>query len=910
MNLIEKTIEENIHKLNAVFVFPTQTSADMWADRATQITDVSAVAMERFLAWDDFKGQSVKSRQTDRMSIPSAMRQIFAVQVLEENAKEPFFKSIIPAQYAKSASNFADWISGILPGLLIWKQYYDNLKKAPDEEDADLLKLFDLYKQFLDNYKLFDPAWEKPPFQKDGNHYFIFFPEILSDYIEYKSLLENSAEDITLIHLPEERASESLPKVQFYNNSRSELKAIALQLRQLHDEKEISWDEIAVSIPDLDSYGVYLDRELELYEIPHVIRASKTLAATGSGTFFLQLQNCVTKDFTFDSLKTLLFNMELPWKNLELSKELIAFGQSNNCICNFVYNNKKNDIWLKSFADNYNVNPELKPYYQTIRSLAENIVNADSFDKIRSAYFAFRTKFFDMDNCPLQTDRLISRCISELSGLIDLEEDFPECKIANPYKFFVNKLNSTQYLEQTDKRGVQILPYKMAATAPFACHVILDASQNSSSVIYKELSFLREDKRRLLLKTEDPNVSDFFIRLYSMNSYKQPALFTCAAKTFSGYSQPTSYLEEENFIKESPSYFAEDLYQAEKKALLEGVKPLSKVTEIEKEGFDFWKKSQSYNQNEAASEDIKALINQKVKELRFKEDYLKVSATHLNNFCKCERFYILNSVLILKELDNEASLMDQFARGTLKHKVLELYLNQLKEEMQPLCLKEGDLPDGHDAIIRACIKEAINEKGYGRKQYSYLSRELLNTTEEAFFVEIKKTILAFAGHFEGCSVYGTEVHLKYEYEEKKLLLDGYIDCLLQNPEDGDFILVDFKSTANAIPAIKTEEELSKNPKVKYPDFQMPMYLYLLKHQEKKYPVDKCLFFNIKDAKPVEINLELFQPVMDRFEAALDDYSASLLNQAYVKEPHKDFSECNACNYRALCRKIFTVGRSL
>ena len=77
MNPIEKIIKENILDLNTVFVFPTQTAADLWADKATLVTDVSAVAMERFLAWDDFKSQSVKSHQTDRTSIPSTMRQIF-----------------------------------------------------------------------------------------------------------------------------------------------------------------------------------------------------------------------------------------------------------------------------------------------------------------------------------------------------------------------------------------------------------------------------------------------------------------------------------------------------------------------------------------------------------------------------------------------------------------------------------------------------------------------------------------------------------------------------------------------------------------------------------------------------------------------------------------------------------------
>jgi len=449
----------------------------------------------------------------------------------------------------------------------------------------------------------------------------------------------------------------------------------------------------------------------------------------------------------------------------------------------------------------------------------------------------------------------------------------------------------------------------MSATAPFACHVILDSSQSSLSVVYKQLSFLREDKRKVLLKSEDPNISEAFIRLYAMNSFKHPALFTCAAKTFTGYAQPSSYLEEENYKEKNPDFFEKDIYLAERNAILEDFKPLSKVTAIEKNGFDFWQKSQPQNKaEEKASDDIQKLIVQRVEELRKKDGYIKVSATHLRTFFECERRYLFNNIIGLKELDNEASLMDQFARGSLKHRILELFLNTLKEKDQTLRIENEELPEEHIQSIKRCIAIAINEKSYGNNKNSYLARELLNTTAEAFFAEMVKTITALAFVFEGFSVYGTELHFNYIIEEKKLLLDGFIDCLLQNPEDGGFVLIDFKSSKNAIPAVKTEEDMIKNPDVKYPDFQMPMYLYLLQNQKKMFPVDRCLFFNIKDAKAVPIDLEGFNPIMNRFLLALDEYAECIEKQLFFENPKKDFSECNSCAYRALCRKVFTVGK--
>ena len=76
-NIIEETLKANIKNVNNRFVFPTQMAADLWADRATLTCGVTAVAMERFMAWDDFKGNSIKSKQKNRKSIPSVMRTVF-----------------------------------------------------------------------------------------------------------------------------------------------------------------------------------------------------------------------------------------------------------------------------------------------------------------------------------------------------------------------------------------------------------------------------------------------------------------------------------------------------------------------------------------------------------------------------------------------------------------------------------------------------------------------------------------------------------------------------------------------------------------------------------------------------------------------------------------------------------------
>ena len=926
-NLIEQTIKSQIHNPNSIFVFPTQTAADLWADRATNpaVTDVSAVAMERFIAWDSFKGTSIKTKQKDKKSVPSSMRKIFASNIIAENAKAPFFKTIIPPKYAASAQGFLNWLSSLLPSLSVWKSHFESTQQnaaQKDDEDDDLLLLYKRYKAFLDEHNLFDPAWEKPPFISDGNHYYVFFPEIYSDYTEYKPLLENSPDDITLIHLnqnddPQTSAdnNESAPTVDFFNNSRTEIKAVALHLRKLHTQENIPWNDICLSIPDFDSYGPYIDRELTLYQIPHVMKNARPLSSSGGGSLFSQIASCVSSDFSYESLKTLLLNKELPWKEPALNDELLKFGQENNCICSFKHEGNKVDVWEKSFADR-GASVNIINYYKSIKRILTDLVNAPSFEKTREHYFNFRETFFNMDECPEHTDKLISRCIAELGGLIDLEQEYPECKAPSPFNFFVSSLEDVNYLAQTEISGVQLLPYKAAACAPFAAHIILDSSQSSLAVIYKQLSFLREDKRkRFLGGKDDPNVTDLFIRLYNMNSTQAQCYFTAANKTFSGYAQASSYLTEKDLTKtDASTLFAKDPYKEEHTWLLSDLSQKSQepaaITQLQKDSFISWKnssrsvKASATTTSPSITEETMEKLKQELQTKRYKEGKIRISTTHLKSFFGCQRLWFLQYIINLKEISNEAELMNPFALGNLYHKILELFCKKLIENKQPLHLENDELSQNHRDLLLACIDEAINDKN----ENSFLARQLLQTTKEALTSVMIDTVTKFSQLFDGCTIYASERWYEYELPEKNILCQGQVDCILQEPGDGAYILVDFKSTDGSIPKNLYYEEPEPGQKEELPDFQMPMYIYLLQNQGNPIEIEKCCFFNVSKATQTDVDLEKLKSSSQKLLDCIDLYVEQISTGDFLNNPQTEFVKCNGCAYRALCRKVFVVGR--
>ncbi|GHV73415.1 hypothetical protein AGMMS49940_07170 [Spirochaetia bacterium] len=262
--------------------------------------------MEQFIAWDTFKRESIRAQRSERKSVPTVLRKMFVSRLVRENAenckagKPPLFSTLIPAEYAYAGASFVSWFTGILPQLGSWFKKTTGLaveniagetslhdavedediqgltaEGSPlDPNDRDLYTLTVRYKRFLDEHGLFEPAWETPPFTDTGKRCFIFFPESLTDFSEYRELLEKAAH-VTIVRLAESGATDTPPQTYFYTNSRSEIAEAALYIRALHEHKGAAFEDIVVSIPDAENYEPYVIREFGIRNIPFVSRQGR-----------------------------------------------------------------------------------------------------------------------------------------------------------------------------------------------------------------------------------------------------------------------------------------------------------------------------------------------------------------------------------------------------------------------------------------------------------------------------------------------------------------------------------------------------------------------------------------------------------------------------------------------------------
>ena len=947
-NKIQEILFEKISEQNVYFVFPTQISCDRWADYAVINSKTKAVSMERFIPWDDFKGSAIRSTRKDKTSVPSVMRRFFASDLLSQNARKPFLKEIVSPAYASSSGGFVNWVSGIIPALSMWKKFFDNSGKTPDAEDEDFLEIYRRYQAFLDKYNLFDPAWETPPFNNDGKKYILFYPEILSDWFEYEAILRSSP-DITIVNL---EASKKSSPVFTFPDSRSEIKAAVRYLRYVHEKEKLPWDEIALSVPDMESYGPYVTRELELFEIPYVSKYARPLSSFAAGSLFADIRELYSGNFSYESLKKLLLNLELPWKEREAIDQLLEFGRNNNCIINITDEGKTLDVWEKSFAEK-RFEERARTLYSMLKKSVTNLVLSKNFSELRSHYFSFREDFFDMKQCSEKTDKILGRILTELSSLIELEKTFSECQVSSPFSFFISCLDEKSYLSQSEKRGVQVLPYKLSGTAPFSLQMVLDASQTSMSVIYRALSFLREDKRKEILNVEDVNAGDAFIALYQNNSLSKNAWFSVSAKTFTGYSQPVSILEEVNFdsVSSPAAGLSEDFYKAEKLWYQEEGDFPERITRHSKDAYENWRKNSCLEGKGRASESFEAgsgageespsggeasqceaaelknsalsLINEKARRVTENGGKVRVSYSQLKLFLTCPQKYYLHSIMKLKALENEAEFIDKWERGTLNHLVFECFLKALKERGLPLFARKNgkspELTDEYESIFQASVQKAVEEEN---KELSFMAQTVLSVMTGSLLDEMRNTVADFSCRFSGYTVYSVEEPLSVETES--FIAEGRIDAVLVSPESCEAVIVDFKTST--VPGNLYYDEEAFALTQEYPDFQMPMYFYLLKNQARPVTATRACYYAINGQKLTLVcgegdgaeikpgkytqSLEDYRKTEEKFTECLE-FFASAIKEKKFSVGNKDISwqNCNSCDYRAVCRKVFNVGKA-
>jgi hypothetical protein len=980
-NPVETILLENADDPAALFIFPTDIAASHWADRLLVLRKGGTVALDRFTAWDIFKRESIRARQQDKKSIPSVLRKIFVSCLLEENrdlckaGRKPLFSSLIPPQYALSGASFVSWFTDILPQLGSWLEKTREISAAdstgPDAEDADLHTLTARYKQFLDDHGLFEPAWEKPPFEDAGKRCFIFFPECLADYGEYEALLENS-EHITPVRLRDTGAAEKPFETRFYTNSRSEIIEAALYIRGLHEKEGVPFESIVVSLPDTENYEPYVIREFENRNIPLVRRAGKPLASYPAGRLFDAAANCVSHGFSFDSLINLLLNSHLPWKDPQSISQLADFGIKNNCISSWKeMDGTAIDVWEDAFGALAGSREERAHlFYRDMKAAVKKLCGASSFADILKRYFVFRDTLLDMKRCLPETDLVLSRCVSELLSLIEIEKLFPDIKAPDPYACFTEHLQEKTYLAQQSSSGVTILPYRTAAPVPFECHIVIGSSQDTLSAVFSPFMFLLSPKRDRL-GIGDTDVSEIFIDLHRLNSLR-PAVFFCAEETFSGYAIPHSRLkvsgkprlrwgsgaeagQDTGTLEADPFWAEQEWYRSLQTEEGSDAAFPRRLHGIQAAGFRAWRNRRQepalktrddpadapmehpmeFFAMTAGDSLLRDIIRKRFRSNPDFPDQLSVSASSMKPYYQCALQWLFQRALSLEDVRMETTLMAENVLGSLYHAVIDRFLKKAEQEAGGvlLPLDKGVLPGSYRSLLAESAAEIFDGLPLlpgERIPMSALTLRLLRAEQGGIREQLEVFFTAFLKYFAGCRIAGSELGYAYAEPGSPFFMTGKVDCMLEDLRDNrdeQWIIVDFKlgNTPNRKGCIAGGESGLE-------DFQLPMYLTLAEKNGGK-SVYTALFFSILKTEPLVVFgsitnavtgktkpygkdniIERDGPGDDRYCAIMAEFLqkaeqyAAEVNAGRFSTLSGGEKKCYPCKYHGVCRTVYAVDR--
>lgn len=925
-NPIEEYIFKEGLKDSSVFVFPSDIAATLWREKALSITKAGTLPSSKFIAWDRFKEEAVKASVAGKTPVSAILRKLYALDFTKRNSEAvlsqtgPFLTKLIPPEYATDGSLFNKSLARMLPQLALWELKLERkqarIPSQLDAEEMDMALLKNDYATFLAENNLFEPSWQKPPLVETGFEYYLFFPEAIEDFSEYAQLLGSAP----FVHLIEAPRTKEPVQACLFENTREEFRDLCLSIEGLL-RQGINPESIAISLPDIETAAPYLLRELNLRSIPFEFRSGETIGSLSAGRLFSLIQTCVSANFAFAPLKALLLNRLIPWKNRNLAEDLVEFGIRNHCVTSWKENSVHINIWEEAFkTPNKSEESDwmLRDWYRKLKKHLESLVSSNSFTDIRTRWFVFRNEFLNMEELADEDDAVIARCIEELKTLVNLEGRFTDLIPQNPFSFFISVLEDTPYVRQKEKGGVSIFPYRVAAGTPFEYHYIPDASQNAATVLYRQLPFLRQDKR-LDLFLLDTDASDSFFNIYQGSG---SARFSFSTRTFDGYHILHGYFSRENALaaktQNTPSLL--DPYEDERRHFA-GEKAPDRLHPFQKSGLTTWDRrsykkgfsylKESFNLGEPLLSKLE-LLKDHIQRVKYTNKNLRVSQSDLGTFSVCNARWFLSCILEIEVLDSDAELMNERNLGLLYHNVLKNLYERIHNT-------DGVFFANHMETYRTWAQEFAAGAASEHAEFKGpLAAPIIDSLVQKITAGVCGILEKDCEMLDGFIPDFLEDDIAFSLNG--LYYNGKIDRISRLPSDNTLVLIDYKSGKTPRPVDYNAEN-----EAMISDFQIPMYIFLTEQSPespyKGQPIEYAWFGSIKegDYRPIinggdishgrkrgMVSREEFEPAMKAFHKMTEAFSKAVKDGDFTRPKDLSWSVCNACEFKRICRTTYSV----
>ncbi len=904
MKHVEDIIRREQNNRGSFFVFPSELVSTFWRQKslklgrthpraADEVCDQGkkAVLMDKFLSWDKFKEKTFALNMSFT-PINKHIRTLFASSLLEENKKTgDLFKGIIRPEYSEGSNSFLSWIISVLTEV---KSFRENslLRDIPlaDGVRDDLDLLYDRYMKFLNDREMFEPSWVQAQITDIGEEYFLFFSDVIDDYKDFARDLEDSA----VVHIINEDIK-PITALEHYHSSAIELKSLLISIGSLLDTG-VKVRDISITLPDMDGWRVDLEAEASLRSIPLDFRQGKSLSEYPGGKLFQIILSCEKSGFSLPSMKQMLLNLSIPWKDKAIARDLFHFGVDHHCFRNYRLHDRKIDVWDNALAGS--IEKDLSEFYKGLKSGIEKISSGKNFGEIKIAVQMFISIFLDTDYWKAETLREFQFCLDTLNDLEDASLKAGDLEYGSACDIWLSAIEDRIYVKRSEITGISVFPYRVAAGASYLWHFIPGFSQDATSVVKSKYMFLKDNQRKLLSGLES-DFTENFINLYNISG--ENIIFSFSMDSFSGPSLPPSRFVLEKAVREvkSNSGGVEDEYRTERRYWSGDNSLPVRIFPVMKKGADFsfinafGSKSVDYTKDLIGNSVLKELITAG---LINENGNLSVSPSSLDQFSTCPYLFLFQKGFGISENEYKEVFIDHPVFGQIIHECFDEFFKYVDDSGPEFSLS---LLEEYKIEIHSIIDSVFN-------RYTALGKDFIAPVWKYCREFTRNKLVSFieveADQFPGFRLVSAEKKYSYLREDQKIELNGRIDR------------VSFKGDKTAIIDYKKKNHLKKADMKPDGDgpatFQIPFYTYLIEKSGLKvssasyYDVTNCRYDHVynPDAKKSWCSEKEMLVLIDKLEQSVNLMDERIKNGDFTVNP----DGCGSCSFRRICRTKFHV----
>lgn len=865
---IGRVIAERIRDRRCRFVFPTQVSADSWAEAALDFPGISCVEKSRFLGWDAFlEERKAASIPQGYLRADARSRLLWSLSLLGESNQGDMQLFSETPQF-KPGIAFASTLANLAPEL----QALSVLPESELPESArglDVSRIAQRYRDFMRRHSIYE--FSGLPVHGDAeSHHVLFMPSLMPGFSE-SGIAGCNQGRMELVEVPMATENVVLNECETF---REEVDAVLAACAHFLKEG-VQAGEIALSIPSqAPSMQAHLALAARKIGVALDFRAGVMLSRSPAGTLLRALQAAASEGFSTRTLRRLLDPCVAHMKDRSSGLALLAFAESHNIPESSADRQHMTYLWNRTFAlcatDRKVPAPDsVRLFYDRLRAATLALSGAKDFSSLRAAFHDFMDDFIVEQDKSTAAERMLERIYSELDSLEAWHALTGKPPLAaSPFDTLILHLGRTRYGHAQAEGSIAVYPFHLGLALASKLHLVLDLSQDSTTAAAATImrGRLRTGGKDEVQQTDEKILG-------SMNSVS--AVYFHAASGLSGYTVPHPWFSRPHAALRSFSFTMPDL----------------RAERISDDGA------------ESVSDAGKSHDPARLQTLpaAWKSPWFKFSPSSLGKIEECPFKWFMACIPLV---ESRMASTVPMAEGNLLHSLICSILTLIEE-------KDGFCHAGNIETYLRWLDEILPREMAGILRSA---GPALQDALETGFPRLKSriaTLLQREAEFQadGWNAGTFEIPLSSVFEESGILLSGRADRIASRTRaDGseEFAIIDYKrdSTPKRGDFLVDDEGSLK-------DFQLASYSTMLEGQGRQ--VERAMYWSVEQGKLVVVfgpggkipARSEFEPQMAALKAALLRAACRIRDGRFLDITPSP-AACRNCDARPMCRARFAT----